>query len=107
MTALDNLAAAADEVANDQRQVARAARAMRRQRSQGLTWSTILDRPPGSSMLPLLARSLGRAVDAAGAFRRSVVEGLAAEGLSRRQIARLLGVTHQRVSALLRQSNDA
>jgi hypothetical protein len=43
-TALELVAIAADNVAADQRDVARRARAMQRQRDRGWSWAKVLDR---------------------------------------------------------------
>lgn len=74
---------------------------MQRRRVQGWSWATILDAEPAPGVFDLLrdgARSLTRA---AARFGLAVSAGLAAEGASRRMIAKRLGVTHQRVTALL------
>jgi len=49
----------------------------------------------------LLRKGARLAVDALSAFSSLVAEELSDEGASRRQIARLIGVSHQRVSAIL------
>lgn len=107
--ALEDVAAAAEEVAAEQRQVARRARAMQRQRDRGWSWAQILDREEPPPILEML-RASGRHLS--GATRRlaqTLAGGLSAEGASRRQIARRLAVTHQRVSAILNGQgrNDA
>jgi len=101
-SALEEVAAAADEVAADQRQVARRARAMLRQRERGWSWASILDREPMPRLLELLRRSGRRLSGATARLGRTLAIGLGEEGESRRQVARRLGVTHQRVSAMLK-----
>jgi len=101
-TALEAIAAAADEVADDQRRVARRARAMQRQRDRGRSWAEILHADAELGVLSVLRRSVRRLGAAATDLATVLAGGLAAEGFSRRQIAGRLGVTHQRVSALLR-----
>jgi peptidoglycan/xylan/chitin deacetylase (PgdA/CDA1 family) len=100
--ALDEVAAAADEVADDQRRVARRARAMQRQRDRGWSWGRILDREAGPGLLELLRRSRRRLIEATGQFARTVAAGLSEEGESSRQVGRRLGVTHQRVLVMLK-----
>jgi hypothetical protein len=100
-SALEEVAAVADEVADDQRQVARRARAMQRQRDRGWSWGRILDREAAPTLLELLRRSGRRATGAAGRFAQTLALGLSNEGETRRQIGGRLGVTHQRVSAML------
>jgi transcriptional regulator with XRE-family HTH domain len=109
-TTLQEVAAVADEVAEDQRQIARKARTMQRQRDRGLPWSTVLNGESVPIVLQLLRRSTRRLTEVAGGFARTIADGLSHEGYSRRQIARRLGVSHQRVSALMngrRRSDDS
>jgi hypothetical protein len=69
--------------------------------------------PPGAPALRARMRELlervnagsERMTQASAQLRRSWAASLAAEGLSRRQIAVELGVSHQRVSALLTPGN--
>jgi DNA invertase Pin-like site-specific DNA recombinase len=98
---LEGLAAAADEVADEQRQVAQQARSMQRRRDRGVSWARILDEEPSPTLLERLRRSGRRLTEAAGRASRTLIAGLSVEGESRRQIARRLGVSHQRVSAIL------
>src|SRR5581483_1130125 len=99
---LEEVAAAADEVADDQRRVARRARAMQRQRDRGWPWTAILDREPVPGMIELLRRSGRRLSGATARLGRALARGLSEEGESRRQVGRRIGVTHQRVSAMLK-----
>jgi hypothetical protein len=101
VSALEDVAAAADEVADDQRRIARRARSMQRQRDRGWSWGRILDREPAPGLLELLRRSGRRAAEATGRFAQMLAANLTVEGESRRQVARRLLVTHQRVSAML------
>ncbi len=102
MAELDDVAEHAEAAAVDQRQVARRVRVMKRRRAAGWSWAKILEREPVPSVFELGRRSVKRAADALRTLAKVVAGGLAAEGQSRRQIGRWLGVTHQRVSALLR-----
>jgi hypothetical protein len=102
--ALEELAVSADEVADDQRRVARRARAMNRQRERGRSWAEILDGESEPRLLGLLRGNTRRLAEATGRLAHTLAQGLVREGESRRQIARRLGVTHQRISAMLRHS---
>jgi transcriptional regulator of aromatic amino acid metabolism len=99
--ALGALAASAEQTAIEQRQVAASARVLRRQREEGRSWSSILAQGEHPSLVHLLSASLRRLTETSGRFRAAVAIALAREGLSTRQIASRLGVTHQRVSAML------
>lgn len=100
--ALEDLARAADETALDQQRLARRAREMVRQRRRGWAWTTILERENKPGALDLLSASARRLARIGGRFRRALGRALASEGLSTRVIARHFGVTHQRVSAMLK-----
>lgn len=102
MSALEEVATAAEEVARDQERVARRARAMQRQRDRGWSWARILDGEDAPGLLELLRGSARRLSEATGWLARNLARQLSGEGESRRQIARRLGVTHQRISALLK-----
>ena len=97
---LEEVAEAAEETAREQRQVARTARAVDRELQQGMSWSAILNHRSGTLLVQLLARSGRRILVATSTLRRVIIGALADDGLSTRQIAKLLGVTHQRVSAM-------
>jgi len=98
---LEDVAVAAEEVAAEQRRVARRARAMQRQRDRGWSWVQILDREEPPPLLETLRRSGRHLSEATRRLSHTLASGLSAEGASRRQIAKRLAVTHQRVSAIL------
>jgi transcriptional regulator with XRE-family HTH domain len=101
-SALDEVAVVADKVADDQRRVARRARTMQRQRAMGWSWAKILDAEDGPPLVDVLRRSGRRLAEATGRLAQALAAGLTAEGESHRQVARRLGVTHQRISAMLK-----
>lgn len=100
---LEEVADTADQVAAEQRLVARQARAMHRERGTGASWAEILDQQgEGPPRLLTWMRSSGRKLALAAArLSRGLAEGLSAEGYSHRAIARRLGVSHQRISTVL------
>ncbi len=103
LRALGQLAEALEENARDQQVMADRIRELRKARASGVSWEDILSEEEGIGTMQLLSRMLNRLSAASGALRREMVHGLRDEGVSVPTIARLFGVTHQRVSNLLRR----
>ena len=103
---LEKVAASADAVADDQRRVARQARQMQRRRDAGWPWTALLDGQGSPSIVELLRRGGRRLAQSRVRLMRALASGLAHEGQSQRQVARRLGITHQRVSAILARRSD-
>lgn len=105
-TTLDRVADTVDEATGEQAQAARVARDTARGRRAGR-----LDEASTTHSVRQVLELLGRSADAltaaAGGLRRAWAAALADEGLSIRQIGERLGVTHQRVSALLTRHRQA
>jgi hypothetical protein len=72
-------------------------------RENGQEWKAILAYEDEPSTVQLVSTILRRQSEASGYLRRSLVVALRAEGQSIPSIAHLFGVTHQRVSNLLRR----
>jgi hypothetical protein len=72
-------------------------------RENGQEWKNILAGEDEPSTVQLVSTILRRQSEASGYLRRSLVVALRAEGQSIPSIAHLFGVTHQRVSNLLRR----
>jgi hypothetical protein len=102
-TALQRAADSAEETAREQQALARRLRTVQRQRDRGMTWGEVLDRGAAAEALSLLRRSAARVTSSLRALSQTIVRGLAAEGESRRKIAARLGVTHQRITAMIRK----
>lgn len=99
--ALEEVAVAADAVADEQRQIARDARSLQERRDQGWTWARLFEADEAAGLVHLLRRSARRLAGVTADFTHAIARGLSSEGESRRQIARRLGVSHQRVTAML------
>ena len=106
LVALDELSATLDDLSRDQRDLAQRIDALRQARQSGASWQEILSKeePPGS--MQVVSQMLARLSKASGTVRKELVDVLRSEGASIPSIARLFGVTHQRVSNLLRRSPD-
>jgi len=106
LATLDDLSAAVDENVRDERLLGRRIRQLRAGRAEGRSWRELLagERRPGA--LELATRILRRITEAGGTLRRALAQGLRAEGATIPAIAALFGVSHQRVSALLRRHDQ-
>ena len=99
---LDEFAEEADAVAGEQRQIARDVRWLNQEREAGRSWSELLGGADAGQMLQLVRSSARRLASATGMLMRFMAHELSNEGLSHRKIGRLLGVTHQRVTTILK-----
>ncbi|HVB90686.1 MAG TPA: helix-turn-helix domain-containing protein [Acidimicrobiales bacterium] len=103
LEALDQLEAALRQNAESERLLAARIAEVRRARESGREWKTILGDGDQPGTVQLVSTILRRQSEASGSFRRALVVALRAEGQSIPGIAQLFGVTHQRVSNLLRR----
>jgi len=72
------------------------------QRRDGVTHSEIVRRSPGPLVVELLSEHGARLQEAGSRVRRAEARALRAEGATMTEIARLFGVSPQRISELLR-----
>jgi hypothetical protein len=100
--ALDEFASEAETVADEQQQIARAVRRLNQEREAGRSWSELLAGSDSGQMLHLVRSSARRLTGSTGKLMRFLAHELSNEGLSHRKIGRLLGVTHQRVTTILK-----
>lgn len=100
---LGELSEALVEVAREERLLARRIDALRAGRRRGRSWQELLSHDPTPGTLELSGRALARLSRASATLRTALARGLRAEGASIPAIARTFGVSHQRVSALLRR----
>lgn len=103
LRALDALSAALAEMSKDERLLEERLRDLHRQRSAGRSWHEILSEEDTPGTMQLVSRVLACLAKASGTLRKELVDSLRREGVSIPAIARLFGVTHQRVSNLLRR----
>jgi hypothetical protein len=103
LTALDELESVLRENAESERLLFQRIAEVRLARENGQEWKAILGDEDDPGTIQLVSTVLRRQSEASGFLRRSLVVGLRAEGQSIPSIAHLFGVTHQRVSNLLRR----
>ena len=106
LDALDALSDALEAMAGEQRKLVERIEQLRRSRQSGLAWHDILSREGDPGSMQMISQMLARLSKASGTLRKELVDSLREEGTSIPAIARLFGVTHQRVSNLLRRNPD-
>ena len=103
LRALGELESVLRENAESERLLAKRIADVRLARENGREWKAILGDEEEPGTVQLVSTILRRQSEASGYLRRSLVVALRAEGQSIPSIAHLFGVTHQRVSNLLRR----
>jgi hypothetical protein len=106
LRALDALAEALEQIAQDQKVLAKKIDGLRRARRKGVAWQDILVEEDAPGSMQVVSAMLACLSKASGTLRKELVEELREEGATIPAIARLFGVTHQRVSNLLRRSPE-
>ena len=103
LKALDELETVLRENAESERLLSKRIAEVRLARQNGREWKAILGDEDEPGTVQLVSTILRRQSEASGYLRRSLVVALRSEGQSIPSIAHLFGVTHQRVSNLLRR----
>jgi len=103
LKALDELEVVLHENAEHERALLQRIAKVRLARENGQEWKAILAEEDEPGTVQLVSTILRRQSEASGFLRRALVVALRAEGQSIPSIAHLFGVTHQRVSNLLRR----
>jgi hypothetical protein len=103
LKALKELEGVLRENAESERLLSKRIAEVRQARESGREWKAILGDEDEPGTVQLVSTILRRQSEASGYLRRSLVVALRAEGQSIPSIAHLFGVTHQRVSNLLRR----
>ena len=99
--ALDEVAETAEAVADEQLKLAAAARVGAEDARQGAGWAETVSSGLPQRLLDSLSSGVNSLRSAASRLRSAMIVGLAADGQTRRQIGNALGISHQRVTALL------
>ena len=103
LKALKELEGVLRENAESERLLSKRIADVRQARENGREWKAILGDEDEPGTVQLVSTILRRQSEASGYLRRSLVVALRAEGQRIPSIAHLFGVTHQRVSNLLRR----
>jgi hypothetical protein len=98
---LDKAASAVGEAAGEQRQLATEIRTLARRRRRG----DDIVAAEVTGVLGRLSNGASRLIEAAAHLRTGFVRQLLADGLSLREVSRRLGLSHQRLSAVLRKED--
>ncbi|HEY3943118.1 MAG TPA: hypothetical protein VGL60_11625 [Acidimicrobiales bacterium] len=106
LDALEQLARVLEDNVRDHQVLAERIRSVEGLRAGGGSWREALEAEDDPGTLQLLSRTLARLSLASGVLRKALVVELRGEGNSIPSIARMFGVTHQRVSNLLRQTGS-
>ena len=104
--AFADLARVLEDSTRDHRVLTERIRSVEGRRASGGSWRDALAAEEEPGTLQLLSQTLARLSLASGILRKALVVELRGEGNSIPSIARLFGVTHQRVSNLLRQTGS-
>ena len=106
LKALDDLDGALDETEVMVQAMKRRAEAIREAHAEGRPLREIVPREETPLLVQLLTRTTSLLHSYGNRVRRTEARALHGEGMTMEEIARLFGVTRQRVSALLRSKPD-
>lgn len=107
MVALDALLEVLDENIELAKRCRRRARHLRKERRQGRAYRDIVPAGGEPLIVRMIRENLARLGAAASQLQHAEAEALYAEGMTMEEIGQLFGVTHQRVSAMLKRARNA
>lgn len=97
---VDDLVGAAEALHEETGRAVTVVRRWRRRRTRGESWTALVRSSAGQALLGIAAGVARSSAELVGRLRALVVRQLSGEGWTRRQIAELVGVSHQRVSKI-------
>lgn len=103
--ALNLVAAVGEEIAKDAKELAQQSRHASHQRAQGAPVADAMVSGVAQDVLGLVEKMAKRLLAAGATLRKALAQGLAKEGWGVAAISRRFGVSHQRVSAILKKAN--
>ncbi|MDE3086539.1 MAG: hypothetical protein KGJ77_07205 [Acidobacteriota bacterium] len=101
LEAIDALTDAVEANSDDEKLLTQRLDELRRERERGVPVTQALADEDNPGTMQVLGRVLSRLMDASGNVRRALARSMRSEGTSIPAIARIFGVTHQRVSNIL------
>jgi transcriptional regulator with XRE-family HTH domain len=107
LAAIDELCIVLRENTERNKLALKRAEEIRRHRAAGWTYREIVDDATKPLIVELTRENLNGLMDAGGRVRRLETKALHDEGMTMEEIARVFGVTRQRISALLREAERA
>jgi hypothetical protein len=99
--AIEALAGAVEANSDDEKLLTERLDDLRRERERGTPVTRALSEESSPGTMQVLGRVLSRLMDSSGNVRRALARAMRNEGTSIPAIARIFGVTHQRVSNIL------
>jgi DNA-directed RNA polymerase specialized sigma subunit len=107
LSALEDLVAALEENIARNREAIKRARNIQRMRRQGRPYTEIVQVRDDRLIIELLRQNLDALYDAGSRLRRLEALALHTEGMTMEEIARIFGVSRQRISALIRDARTS
>ena len=101
----EGVASDLETAADETRKAARGVRQAVAKRGRGQTWQEVVGGASGRDLLGRVAGVASRLSAATVRLRQGIVRSLLSEGVGVRRIAEFLGVSHQRISRVLKDSD--
>ncbi|MBV9283146.1 MAG: helix-turn-helix domain-containing protein [Acidimicrobiia bacterium] len=101
----EDVASDLEGAADETRKAARGVRRAVAERGRGEPWEQVVGGPSGRDLLGRVAGVASRLSGATVRLRQGIVRGLLSEGVGVRRIAEFLGVSHQRISRVVKDMN--
>ena len=101
----EGVASDLESAADETRKAAGGVRRAVANRGHGQTWQEVVGGASGRDLLGRVAGIAGRLSAATVRLRQGIVRGLRSEGVGVRRIAEFLGVSHQRISRVLKDTD--
>ncbi len=102
LQALDELTEALRENTKRNQHIIRRAQRLRKMRAKGVPWTELVTEEERPLIVELMTQNMATLATAGSRLRRMEARALHDEGVSMERIAKLFGVTRQRISELLR-----